>query len=76
MRLLSSVIAVVGYMEFGTFLSVPLFLMLGKDGAPFSMAIGYGLAAAGVSLVVWHWNEQRGVTLGDIFRLDADNSDR
>lgn len=67
--ILSAVIACVGMMELGAVISIPL-LMMGEGSLPFARVMGYGLAAALVSLAVWRWQWKQDVYLRDIVFLD------
>jgi len=69
--ILSSVIASVGVMELGVVLSIPLLLASGEGSLPFARAMGYGVAAALVSLAVWRWHRKQDVSLGDIIFLEG-----
>jgi len=68
--ILSSVIACVGMMELGVVISIPLLLM-GEGSLPFARVMGYGLAAALVSLAVWRWQRKQDVYLRDILFFDG-----
>lgn len=70
--ILSSVIAIVGLMEFGAVLSIVLTLFLGPGAAVVARVMGYGIAAVLVSVTVWRWHAGRGVTLRDILCIGED----
>ena len=67
---LSSLVAIVGLMEFGAVVTVLLMLAVGPEGSVFARVMGYGIVAVVVCSVVasWHWD--RGVTVADILRMD------
>ncbi len=70
--ILSSVIAIVGLLEFGAIFSIPFLLALGKDAAPFAHAMGYGFAAIGVCMAVVSWQNGRGVRFSEMLTLGVE----
>lgn len=70
--ILSSVVAIVCMLEIGALISVPIIAIEGYDAAPFARALGYAIAAVGICLFLWHWQDRQGIGLGDIIRFEAD----
>jgi membrane protease YdiL (CAAX protease family) len=72
--ILSSLIAVVGLLEFGAVFGVAIAVLLGSDGNAYALAMGYGAAAVIVGPVALVWHARHGVGIGDLVRMDGASS--
>ena len=68
--ILSSVLAILGMQELGIVFSIPFLMMLGREGAPFAMTLGYGFAGGLVCLVVWNYHQKHSVGLRHILFIE------
>jgi membrane protease YdiL (CAAX protease family) len=70
--ILSAVIAIVGMLELGAVITVPMVMLWGQESAVFAQTLAYAISASTACVFLWHWQRQRDVELGNILRIDDD----